>query len=84
MVLPVQQMAKGSRPFTDEASKYTGACKRVLTLASVRHQKSSPLISAQEKTQSDVQGQENPNQASGDRSHLPGPTRKLEVTEPDV
>ena len=51
-----QQMAKRSRPFTDEASKYTGAPskskpvgKRVLTLAAVRHEKSSLLISAQEK-----------------------------------
>ena len=33
----------------------------------VRHQKSSPLISAQEVTQSDVKSRENPGQASGDR-----------------
>ena len=31
----------------------------------------SPLISAQEKTQSDVRGQENPSQTSGDRLHFP-------------
>ena len=66
-----QQMAKRSGPFTDEASNDTGASskskpesKRVLALASVRHEKSSPLISAQEKTQSDVRGQENPSQAN--------------------
>ena len=60
---PAQQMAKRSRPSTDEASKHSGAPskskpqgKRVLALASVRHQKSSPLILTQEKTQSDVKG----------------------------
>ena len=72
-----QQMAKRSHPFTDEASKYSGASsmskpegKRVLALASVRHTKSSPLISAQEKTQSDIKGQENPGQASGDQPRM--------------
>ena len=52
-----QQRAKRSHPFTDEASKYTHAAseskpvgKRVPALAAVRHAKSSPLFSAQEKT----------------------------------
>ena len=74
VVATARQMAKRSRPFTDEASKHTGASsqskpvgKRVLALAAVRQEKSSPLISAQEKTQPDVKGQENPSQASGDR-----------------
>ena len=86
---PFQHVAKRSRPFTDEASKYTGLSskskpegKSVLELASVRHQKSSPLIPAQEKMQSDIQGQENPCQALRDRLHFPGPTRNPEVTEP--
>ena len=86
-----QQMAKRSHPFTDEASKYSGASsmskpkgKRVLALASVRHTKSSPLISARETTQSDVKGQENPGQASGDRLHFTGSTRHPEVTEPEA
>ena len=37
----------------------------------MRHQKSSPLISAQEKTPSYVKGEENPGQASGDRLQFP-------------
>ena len=71
---PAQQMAKRSHTITDEASKYTGVSlqsnpegKRVLALASAQHQKSSPLISIQEKTQADLQVQENPAQALGDR-----------------
>ena len=63
---PSQAVAKRNHPFTDEASKYAGTSsksqpdgKRVLPPASVRHQKSSPSISAEEKTQSDVKGQEN-------------------------
>ena len=62
--------------FTDGASKDTGASsksklvgKRFLALATVRHEKSSPLSPAQEKMQSDAKGQENPSQASGDRLH---------------
>ena len=44
--------------------------KRVLALASVRHEKKSRLfISAEEKTQSDVKGQENPGQSSRERLH---------------
>ena len=46
--------------------------KRVLAVAAVRHEKCSPSISAQEKTQSDVKGQENPSPAAGDRLHFPG------------
>ena len=53
---PAQQMAKRSHISTDEASKYTGVSpksnpegKRVLALASAQHQKSSPLISVQER-----------------------------------
>ena len=78
-VPPAQQMAKRSRPFTDEPSKHTGALrqskpegKRVLALPSVRHQKSSPVISAQEKTQSGVKDEENPNRALGDRLRFSG------------
>ena len=73
------QMAKRSRPITDEASKDTGASsnskpkgKRGPSLAAVRQRKSSPLISAQEMTRSDVKGQENSGQASCDRKHFPG------------
>ena len=55
-------------------------CRQSLTLAAVRHQRSSPLISAQEQAQSDVNGQENPSFASGDRLHFPGSTRNPEVT----
>ena len=73
LVPPTQQMAKRSHPFVGKASKFSGALskskpvgKRVLALAAVRHQMSSPLISAQEKTQFNVQGKENPGQASGD------------------
>ena len=65
LVPSAQQMAKRSHPFTDEASKYTGASSksrpeniRVLTLAAVRHDK-------QETTQSDVKGQVNPSQGIG-------------------
>ena len=90
MALLAQQMTKRSRPFTDEASKDTGASsrptpqgKRVLSLAAVRHPKSSLLISSQEKTRSTVKSQENPREASGDRLHFPGPTRNPEVTEPE-
>ena len=60
--------------FTDEASKRRGASSkskpertRVLALAAVPHQKSSPLISAQERTRSDVKVRENPGQTSDDR-----------------
>ena len=55
--------------------------------AGLLHEKSSPLISAQEETQSDVRGQVNPSQASGDRLHLPGVEasgdRSHEVQESD-
>ena len=56
--------------------------KRFLALAAVRHDESSPSSVAQEKTPSDVKGQENPGQASGDRLHFPGPAKNQEVTEP--
>ena len=46
--------------------------ERAVALAAVRHQKSSLLISAQEKTQSEVKSQVNPGQAAGDRLHVPG------------
>ena len=67
------KIAKRSRPFTDEASKYTGASsksklegKSVLALAAVRHRKSSSLISGQEK----MDRLQFPGaQAPGDRSH---------------
>ena len=45
-----------------------GPTRKRASTQEVRHQKSSPMISAQEKTQSDVKGQENPGQAPGDRS----------------
>ena len=84
-------MVERCRPFTDEASKYTGASskskpvgKKVLALAAVRHEKSSPLISAEEKTRSDVKSQENPGQPSGDQIACPSPTRNQEVTHPGV
>ena len=71
-----QQMAERIHSFTDDASKHTGASpkpagKGDLALASVGHQKSSLLISAQEKTQSDVQGQENRGQPSSDLIAFP-------------
>ena len=78
---PTQQMVKRSHPFVGKASKVSGALskskpvgKRVLARAAVRHQMSSPLISAQEKTQFNVQGKENPGQASGDRLHFQSPS----------
>ena len=89
--LLVHQMAKRSHPFADEASKFIGASsnlepvgKRVLALAAVRHDRSSPLIIAQEKTQSDVKGHVNPGQASGDGLHFPGSTRNSRVTESEA
>ena len=91
LVLLVHQMAKRSQPFPDEASKDTGAPsksklagKSVLALAADRHEKSSPLSVAHERMQSDVEGQENPGQASGDRLHLPCFTRIFRVTEPEA
>ena len=68
LVLLAQQLVRRSHPFTDEASKYKGLA--------LRHDKSSPLISAQE-TQSNVKDQENPN-----RLHFPGSTNKSQITEP--
>ena len=56
----------------------------MLALAAVRHEKTSPLTSAQEKTQSEIKGQENPGQASGDRLHLLGSTKDSQVTEPEA
>ena len=86
--LPAQQMAKRSRPFTDEASKYTGepkqVCKRVLALVAVRYEKSSPLISAEEETQSDVKSQINSSHASKDRLQFPSSSRNPGVTEPEA
>ena len=80
-----------SHPFTHEASNYSGASskskpvgKKGSVLAAVRHERSSPLISGQEKTQSDVTGQVNPSLTSGDRLHSPGSTRNPEVTEPEA
>ena len=76
LFLLAQQMAKRSRPFTDEASKYT-----VSSQSQQAREFLPPLISAQEKTQSDVKGQENPSQASGDRLHFAGSTTNPAVTE---
>ena len=53
---------------------------RFLAPAAVRHQQSSPLISAQETMQSDVKKPENPGLASGDRLHFPG----SQITEPEA
>ena len=82
LVPSAHKMAKRSRPSVDEVSKGRGPSSnahpkgsRAFALAAVRHQKSSPLISAQEKTQSDVPSQEEPGQASGDRMHSPCTTR---------
>ena len=47
------------RPFSVLAALVPPA-RHMAPVASERHQKSSPLISAQEKTQSDVKDQENP------------------------
>ena len=84
-VLLAQQMAKTSRPHTDEASgaasQSSVVSRRVLSQAAVLHQKSSQLISAQENAQSEVKGQEHPSQASGDRQHVSGSTRHPEVKE---
>ena len=80
LVSPPEQMAKRSQPFTDEALKYTGASSKSKPegekscRAGCDIKVSSPLIIAQEKTQSDVTGQVNPSQASGNRLHVPGPT----------
>ena len=71
-------MAKRICQSIDDVRKFIGASstsklvgKRVLALAAERHEMSSPFIAAQEKTRSDVRGQENPGQASGDRLRLP-------------
>ena len=64
-----------SNPSIDEVSKVEGGSKstpegrRGFALVPAPHHKSSPMISAQERTRSDVKGQENPGQASGDRLH---------------
>ena len=57
--------------------------KRAFALAAVRHQKSLYLISAQEKTQSDVDGQENPGQVSVTdcTSQVPPESQKSESQE---
>ena len=76
-----RKMAKRNRHSVDEVSKFECASstsvpegKRAFALAAVRNQRSSLLIPAQEKTQSDVKGQENPRQTSGVRLHFPGTT----------
>ena len=81
-------MATRSRHSRDQDSKVSVTSSkpnpegnRALALAAVRHHKSSPLISAQEMTQSDVPRQERPGRASGDRLHSPGPTRNPEGKE---
>ena len=91
-VVPLaQQMAKSTRPLTVEASNYAGESsksepdgKAVLVLAAVRHQQISPLISAQEKTRSDVKGQEHPCQASGDRLPSKGDDDVTDLLSPGV
>ena len=88
LVPSARKMTKRSRHSRDQDSRVSGASSkpnpegnRALALAAVRHQKSSPLISAQEMTQSDVPRQERPGRASGDRLHSPGPTRYPEGRE---
>ena len=83
-----RKMAKRSRHSRDQDSRVSGASSkpnqegnRALALAAVRHQKGSPLISAQEMTQSDVPRQERPGWAPGDRLHSPGPTMYPEGRE---
>ena len=68
--------------FEGASSKSIPEGKRDFALAAVRHQKSSPLISGQKRTQSDVKGQENPGHASGVRLLFPSSTGNSAVTEP--
>ena len=90
LVPRAEMMAKRSRQLTDEASKYTVASskpkpegKGVLALAEVRHPKSSPSISADETTPSDVKGQERTQARHwATDSFFPGPSGNPEVTEP--
>ena len=88
LVPSAHKTANRSRDSTDEVSKVRGESSRpnpeenrAFALAAVRHQKSSKLISGQEKTQSDVPSQENPGHASGDRLHRPDTTRNPEGKE---
>ena len=76
LVPSARKMTKRSRHSRDQDSKVSVASSepnpegnRALALAAVRHHKSSPPISAQEMTQSDVPRQQRPGRASGDRSH---------------
>ena len=70
------KMAKRSRHSFDDVSDVEGTStksipewKRGIALATVRQHESSLLISAQEKTQSDLKCR---GRASGDRLHFPG------------
>ena len=85
----VLEMATRSHHSVDGLLKFEGASsnpvpegQRAFALAAVRHQKSSPLISAQEKTHTDVKGQENPGHTSGDRLHFPVSSGNPDVTKP--
>ena len=75
-----------TKPLNEEVHRHCRkpVGKRVLALSAVRLEKSSPLISAQEQTQSDVYAQESLSQASTDRLHFPGSTRNPEVKESDA
>ena len=86
-----QQMAKRSRPFTDEALNtqvryQSHEARRQKSsragYSATSKKKNSRLISALEMTRSAVTSQESPGQASGDRLHVPGRTGNPEVTEP--
>ena len=92
LVLPVHWTAKRSRPSADEASKFTGASSKSKLVGKEfsrwlqfdMQSAGSQLCVAQEKTQSDGKGHEKPSQASGDRLHFSGSTRKPEVTETEA
>ena len=65
-------------------SRWRREAVRLPAMAAARQEKRSPLISAQEITQSDKPCQENPGQASGGRLHFPISTRNPEITEPEA
>ena len=74
-----QQMAKRSHPFTDEASKYTGASSKskpagkiVVALASVRYSKELTVHHRSRKDAIRCQRPGQSGQASGDRLHFSG------------
>ena len=77
-----EQGEKKPSKFKGASSKSIPEGQSAFAPHAVRHQKRSLLISAQDETQTEVQGQENPGQASGDRLHFSSSTGNPEVTEP--